>query len=99
MFLELDVLIMLYSLRNTDYVLVVPYHVIFFVSALLRLHTFNCLEPNVRTYHTNKKGFKILVNQYAIANFSHVGKLMQLLNNHVQVNGNRVGFYIQNSPC
>jgi hypothetical protein len=99
MFLELDVLTMLYSLRNTDYVLVVPYYVICFISALLRLHTFKCLEPNVRIYPKNKKGFKILATQYVIADFSHAGKLKQLLNNNVQVNGNRIGFYIQNSAC
>jgi predicted acyltransferase len=97
MFLELDTLTMLYSLRNADYV--VPYYVIFFISALLRLHTSKCIEPNVRTYPTNKKGFKILATQYVIANFSHTGKLKQILSNHVHVNGNRLGFYIQKSVC
>ena len=86
-------------MRNTDYVLVAPYYVIFLISALLRLQTFKCLEPNVRTYPKNKKRFKILATQYVIVNFPHAGKLKQILNNHVQVNGNRVGFYIQKSAC
>jgi hypothetical protein len=78
MFLEFDAFTLLYSLRNTDHE--VPYHVILFISALLHLHTFKCLfEPNVRTSSTNKNGLKILATQYVIANFSHVGKLKQLL--------------------